>query len=194
VCITISSDLSATFQSAQNAARALEGQVDVRVVDSRSITLGLGSQVIVHIPASRWQLVAPTGAGPFALYFDPGDGTPRVTHLAEGGAQFGLDDPMLVIHVDMGNMRYRLRLGVEAPSPKGAHYLEIAGEGTPNKAVVLVSKSLDLPRQHRQGGGRRRWPSSLAQAATSRSGSSAPSSAPTAARDHGRHLAGRSER
>lgn len=44
VCITISSLLSATMASAQNAARACEG-ADVRVVDSRSITWGLGSQV-----------------------------------------------------------------------------------------------------------------------------------------------------
>lgn len=44
VCINLSSLLSATMSSAQNAARSLEGD-DVRVVDSRSITWGLGSQV-----------------------------------------------------------------------------------------------------------------------------------------------------
>src|SRR5690606_28531041 len=44
VCIDISSLLSATMASAQNAARALEGH-DIRIVDSRSITSGLGSQV-----------------------------------------------------------------------------------------------------------------------------------------------------
>ncbi|MGI8661914.1 MAG: DegV family protein [Acidimicrobiales bacterium] len=52
VCITISSELSATIQSAQNAARALSGSLDVRVVDSHSITLGLGSQVIVAAQAA----------------------------------------------------------------------------------------------------------------------------------------------
>lgn len=46
VCIDLSSQLSATMQSAQNAARALEGELDVRVLDSRSITSGLGTQVI----------------------------------------------------------------------------------------------------------------------------------------------------
>src|SRR5256885_2917460 len=46
VCINLSSDLSATIQSAQNAARAVEGTIPVRVVDSRTITLGLGSQAI----------------------------------------------------------------------------------------------------------------------------------------------------
>jgi DegV family protein with EDD domain len=44
VCINISSLLSATMASAQNAARAIEG-ADVRIVDSRSITSGLGSHV-----------------------------------------------------------------------------------------------------------------------------------------------------
>src|SRR3546814_9277594 len=47
VCINLSSGLSATMQSAQNAARALEGELDVRVVDSRSITSGLGTQVLL---------------------------------------------------------------------------------------------------------------------------------------------------
>lgn len=53
VCIMISSDLSATIQSAQNAARALEGLLDVRVIDSHSITLGLGSQVLVAAQAAN---------------------------------------------------------------------------------------------------------------------------------------------
>jgi DegV family protein with EDD domain len=46
VCINLSSELSATMQSAQNAAKALEGELDVRVVDSKSITAGLGTQAI----------------------------------------------------------------------------------------------------------------------------------------------------
>ncbi len=46
VCVTISSDLSATMQSARTAARDLEGELDVRVVDSSSITAGLGTQVL----------------------------------------------------------------------------------------------------------------------------------------------------
>jgi fatty acid kinase fatty acid binding subunit len=45
VCINLSSVLSATMQAAQNAAKALEGELDVRVVDSRSITSGLAAQV-----------------------------------------------------------------------------------------------------------------------------------------------------
>jgi DegV family protein with EDD domain len=52
VCINLSSGLSATMQSAQNAARSLEGELDVRVVDSTSITSGLGTQVLLAAEAA----------------------------------------------------------------------------------------------------------------------------------------------
>lgn len=51
LCLTISSGLSATIQSAENAARSLDG-APVRVVDSRSITWGLGSQVVAAARAA----------------------------------------------------------------------------------------------------------------------------------------------
>jgi DegV family protein with EDD domain len=50
VCINLSSGLSATYQSAQAAASASE--LDVRVVDSRSITAGLGTQVTLAAEAA----------------------------------------------------------------------------------------------------------------------------------------------
>ncbi len=53
VCINLSSKLSATMASAQNAATALAGQLDVRVVDSLSITTGLGSQVLEAAAAAE---------------------------------------------------------------------------------------------------------------------------------------------
>jgi DegV family protein with EDD domain len=53
VCVNLSSELSATLQSARTAAKAFEGTLDVRVVDSRSITLGLGSQVIAAAETAR---------------------------------------------------------------------------------------------------------------------------------------------
>jgi DegV family protein with EDD domain len=52
VCINISSGLSATMASAQNAARAFEGR-DIRVIDSRSVTWGLGSQVVTAARAAQ---------------------------------------------------------------------------------------------------------------------------------------------
>lgn len=46
VCINLSAQLSATMQSAQTGAKAFDGDpLDVRVVDSRSVTMGLGSMV-----------------------------------------------------------------------------------------------------------------------------------------------------
>ncbi|HEX6237510.1 MAG TPA: DegV family protein [Acidimicrobiales bacterium] len=45
VCINLSSGLSATMQAAQTAATAVAGDLDARVVDSLSITSGLGTQV-----------------------------------------------------------------------------------------------------------------------------------------------------
>lgn len=53
VCINLSSALSATMQSAQTAAQAVAGDIDVRVVDSKSITGGLGTQVVEAAKAAR---------------------------------------------------------------------------------------------------------------------------------------------
>ena len=53
VCINLSAALSATMQSAETAAKALDGEVDVRVLDSRSITAGLGLQVIAAAEAAE---------------------------------------------------------------------------------------------------------------------------------------------
>jgi DegV family protein with EDD domain len=52
VCINLSAGLSATMQSAQNAATAVAGDLDVRVVDSTSITSGLGTQVLLAAEAA----------------------------------------------------------------------------------------------------------------------------------------------
>lgn len=57
VCINISSKISATMASAQNAARALDGDVDVRVCDSTSAT---GGQGMIVAAAAR---AASAGAG-----------------------------------------------------------------------------------------------------------------------------------
>jgi DegV family protein with EDD domain len=51
VCIDISSDLSGTMQSAMAAARSIDG-ADIRVLDSRSVTWGLGSQVVAAARAA----------------------------------------------------------------------------------------------------------------------------------------------
>jgi DegV family protein with EDD domain len=53
VCINLSSELSATIESARNAARAVADVIEVHVADSRSVTLGLGSQVLAAAEAAR---------------------------------------------------------------------------------------------------------------------------------------------
>jgi len=46
VCLTISSDLSTTLQSARTAAAAFEGRLPIHVIDSRTVSSGLGTLVI----------------------------------------------------------------------------------------------------------------------------------------------------
>jgi DegV family protein with EDD domain len=46
LCVNMSGGLSATMQSAELAARAVVGTVDVKVVDSASVTIGLGMIVV----------------------------------------------------------------------------------------------------------------------------------------------------
>lgn len=53
VCINLSSALSATMQSAETAAKAVADEVSVRVLDSRSITAGLGLQVLAAAEAAE---------------------------------------------------------------------------------------------------------------------------------------------
>lgn len=53
VCINLSGELSATAQSARNAATAVDGDIDVRVIDSRSLTGGLGTMVLEAAAAAR---------------------------------------------------------------------------------------------------------------------------------------------
>jgi fatty acid kinase fatty acid binding subunit len=46
VCVNLSGALSATVQSARTAAKAFEPQLDIRVIDSLSLTGGLGTMVL----------------------------------------------------------------------------------------------------------------------------------------------------
>jgi len=53
VAIVLSGELSATIEAAQQAAREVEGNIDVRVVDSRTVTLGLGAVVVAAAQAAK---------------------------------------------------------------------------------------------------------------------------------------------
>jgi DegV family protein with EDD domain len=46
VCINLSAGLSATMQSAQVAAKALDGQIPIEVVDSESASMGIGNLAV----------------------------------------------------------------------------------------------------------------------------------------------------
>jgi DegV family protein with EDD domain len=46
LCINLSSAVSATFQAAATAAKAVADRIEVRTVDSRSLTMGLGLMVL----------------------------------------------------------------------------------------------------------------------------------------------------
>lgn len=59
VCITISSRLSATMQAAENAAQAVADDLPVRVVDSLSVTAGLGTLVRMAAQAAADGVDAP---------------------------------------------------------------------------------------------------------------------------------------
>ncbi len=52
VCVTLSSELSATHQAASVAAAAVEGDVAVRVVDSRAVTLAQGLMAVAGAQAA----------------------------------------------------------------------------------------------------------------------------------------------
>ncbi|MBW3668123.1 MAG: DegV family protein [Actinobacteria bacterium] len=53
VCVTLSAALSATFQSAQLAARAVADVIPVRVVDSRAVSLGQGLMAVAAARMSK---------------------------------------------------------------------------------------------------------------------------------------------
>jgi len=53
VCVTISGDLSNTLQSAETAAAGFAGGIPVRVVDSRSVSAGLGTMVLEAAASAR---------------------------------------------------------------------------------------------------------------------------------------------
>ena len=52
VCVTLSSELSATFQSAQLAADAVKDTIEVRVIDGRSVTIAQGLLAIAGAEAA----------------------------------------------------------------------------------------------------------------------------------------------
>lgn len=53
VCINLSGRLSATMQSAQVAAKALDGQTPIEIIDSKSASMGIGNLVLYAARRAR---------------------------------------------------------------------------------------------------------------------------------------------
>ena len=77
VVVSLSGALSATIQSAELAARGVADEIDVRIVDSRSVTLGLGTMVLAAARA------ASTGATADAIVELVGDMSARTKVFGE---------------------------------------------------------------------------------------------------------------
>jgi hypothetical protein len=98
---------------------------------------------------SSWKLTAPVQEEAEAYAMDKLLGSlefaswvRRIKPEEVDRAGFGLDAPKWTLHVEMGAIRYALRLGKESPSPRGAHYLEVIAEGAPGSGVGVVSGDL----------------------------------------------------
>lgn len=63
----------------------------------------------------------------------------RVDPDAVDRTGFGLQDPILEVRVTFRNTDYRLIIGGEAPTPRGARYAELTGTGVPSPGVGLLS-------------------------------------------------------
>src|SRR5262249_7571559 len=53
VCINLSAHLSATMQSAQVAAKALDGETPIEIIDSKSASMGIGNLVLLAARRAR---------------------------------------------------------------------------------------------------------------------------------------------
>jgi DegV family protein with EDD domain len=53
VCINLSSSLSATMQSAQVAAKAIDGKTPIEIIDSKSASMGIGNLVLYAARRAR---------------------------------------------------------------------------------------------------------------------------------------------
>ncbi len=62
----------------------------------------------------------------------------RVDGLDRKG--LGLEPPFLLVTIAMGKLHYTLRVGGEAPSPKGARYAEVEGGARPKARYVLKAE------------------------------------------------------
>jgi len=97
---------------------------------------------------ARWQLVSPLQGDAEEATIDQLLRTAQfatwLRHIDDADVdreRFGLDSPKVVVSIDMGELHYRVRLGGAAPSPPGASYVEVTGEGVKDKGVYVIGES-----------------------------------------------------
>jgi hypothetical protein len=127
-----------------------------REKDITRLTLERGSRRLVvqreragDAGDASWRLIEPTEEEAEAYAMDKLLGSlefatwvRRIEPAQVDRAGFGLDQPSWVLGIEMGEIRYELRLGKEAATPKGAHYLELVARGAPGSGVGVISRDL----------------------------------------------------
>jgi fatty acid kinase fatty acid binding subunit len=172
VAVLVSGALSGTYESAMLAAQQCRGEPQARVVDSRSVAMGLGFAVIAAAEAARaggaldevYDAAVQTTARTTALFY-----VDTLEHLRRGGrigtAQALLGTalsvkPILTVAEGSIVLKEKLRTSSRALARLEALAAEAAGErtvdiavqhlGAENKAAALAARLTDrLPRLNR---------------------------------------------
>ena len=141
--------------SSETEARARHLLTRFHEDDIGRVTLTRGKETIVLVRAqddagsSSFRLTEPVNepADPYAVDKLLGslEFATHVRRIEPGQVdrqRFGLNQPRQVLAIDMGSVKYSLRFGANAASPKDSVYVEVAGSGVPEPGVMIVSAEL----------------------------------------------------
>lgn len=119
-----------------------------RLVLERSVSPDSVPVDDTETPDYEWRIVEPRqeDSGAFEVQelltaLDQAQWVRRIEAGGEDRATMGLDQPRLVVRIEMGAIDYRLVFGREAVSPPGSVYLELGGDGAPGLGVGLVRRT-----------------------------------------------------
>ena len=171
VCINLSSKLSATIQAAETAAKAVAGEVPVRIVDSKSVSLGLGTICIAAAEAGAGGAVGRRGGRPGRGHGPPHQDPRHPRHPREpeeGRAHRGGQGPAGLDPVGQAGDRGGRRGGrartqgadpVQGAPVPGRQGRGRAGRGEPGRPPRRRPRRRPVPRAARRptSPGRRSW-------------------------------------